>query len=72
MKGSRVFTKTAAGRIRVLLAQTRAAERAQQKILRQKIRDIGFYISDFGGPADGFTPDSFDELVRAGTIRITE
>lgn len=71
MKGSRTFTKKAADEIVVLLGRTRAASRADQKVLRQRIRDQGFYISDFDRPAVGFGPDDFRELVRQGTIRIT-
>jgi hypothetical protein len=70
MKGSLVFTRSAAARIRMLLAQTRAADRARQKGLRQDIRDLGFYISDFSRPASGFTPEDFDELVRTKQITV--
>ena len=71
MKGSRTFTKQAAEEIVVLLGRTRAASRADQKVLRQRIRDRGFYISDFDRPTNGFGPDDFRELVRLGTIQIT-
>jgi hypothetical protein len=71
MKGSRTFTRQAAKEIVVLLGRTRAASRADQKVLRQQIRDRGFYISDFNRPASGFGPDDFQDLVRAGVIRIT-
>ena len=71
MKGSRTFTRQAAEEIVVLLRQTREASRTDQKALRQRIRDRGFYISDFDRPASGFGPDDFDALVERGVIRIT-
>lgn len=70
MQSSRRFTRAAAQQIRVLLADTRRAERSRQKALRQQIRDLGFFISDFSHSADGFTPEDFDDLVSAGTIDI--
>jgi hypothetical protein len=70
VKGSRTFTRQAADEIIVLLRRTRAASRTDQKVLRQRIRDRGFYISDFNRPQDGFGPDEFEDLVRRGEIRI--
>ncbi len=69
-KGQREFSKATADRIRVLLGQTRNSDRPQQIALRGKIRDLGFYISDFNRPAEGFGPEDFDELVRGGQIRV--
>jgi hypothetical protein len=68
MKGQRRFTSTAADKIRCLLVRTRTASRADQKVLRQEIRDRGFYISDFSRPATGFRRGDFDDLVRTGQI----
>jgi len=71
MKGSRVFAREAADRILVLLSQTRRAERSRQKVLRQQVRDLGFYISDWSRPAAGFRPEDFEDLVTRGLITIT-
>ncbi len=70
MKGSRRFSHETAQQIRTLLADVRRADRATQKNLRQRIRKLDFYISDFNRPIAGFRPDDFDELVRAGKIEI--
>lgn len=70
MRTSRTFTKETAAEIVELLSRTRAADRDQQKILRQQIRDRGFYISDFSRAASGFEPEDFHDLVRRGVIRI--
>lgn len=71
MKGSRTFTEKAAEEIVVLLGRTRAASRADQKVLRQRIRNLDFFISDFDRPALGFGSEDFRELVRRGLIQIT-
>ena len=70
MKGSREFTKETAQHIEVLLSRTRASGRADQKVLRQRIRDLGFFISDFSRPPSGFGPEDFRALVRSGTIKV--
>jgi hypothetical protein len=72
MKGQRRFSQAAADQIRVLLGRTRSAQRAEQKVLRQRIRDLGFYISAFERPATGFGPDDFDELIRSNAIEIVQ
>jgi hypothetical protein len=71
MKGSRKFTQKTANEISVLLGRTRAAKPAQQKALRQQIRDLGFFISDFDRPATGFGPEDFHDLVQRGLLQIT-
>jgi len=70
MKGQSRFSRTTADQIRSLLAQTRAAQRSEQKVLRQEIRELGFFISDFNRPATGFGPDDFEELIRSGRIQV--
>jgi hypothetical protein len=70
MKGSRRFTPEAGQEIRRLLVQTRQAEPARQKGLRQQIRDRGFFISDFTRPTSGFRREDFDALVASGAIEI--
>jgi hypothetical protein len=69
MRSSREFTAESAQEIRRLLAETRRSDRARQKRLRDKIRDLGFYISDFG---TAFRPEDFDQLIEQGTIRIEQ
>ena len=54
----------------MLISKTRNAPRDQQKGLRQRIRDRGFYISDFSRPASGFRVEDFEALVAHGVISI--
>jgi hypothetical protein len=71
MKGRKSFTNEEAVAIRRLLALVRRAEPGTpQKVLRDKLRAFGFYISDFGGV--GFTPADFDDLVCIGRVIITD
>lgn len=62
MRGSDTFSRSTADRIRLLLHRTRSSPREDQKRLREQIRDLGFYISDWSRPAEGFGPSDFDAL----------
>jgi hypothetical protein len=46
------------------------AERSRQKGLRNELRRIGFYITDWDRRGDGFTVEEFDELVERGLITV--
>lgn len=71
MKERYSFTRQEAEFIRHTLDEVRgAAEPAQQKLLRDKLRRTGFYISHFTHKKSGFTRMDFDELVKAGAIKI--
>lgn len=73
MKGRREFTQREAERIRELLRRKKRVGTASQKRFRDRLRDIGFYITDFsyyGRPADGFGIEDFDRLVQNGVIQI--
>jgi hypothetical protein len=69
MKGRDHFTRQQAKRIRELLDARGHAERAEQKQLRDQLRGIGFYISDWGGP--GLDRADFDQLIAHGAITLT-
>jgi hypothetical protein len=70
VKGKHVFSHQEADRIRILVSKTRSANRDQQKRLRQQLRDMHFFISDFPRPSSGFTVQDFDEHVRKGRIEV--
>ncbi|CAN5581024.1 hypothetical protein BH23CHL7_BH23CHL7_15960 [soil metagenome] len=70
MRTSPVFSPATADKVRSLLTPVRNSPRRRQKALRQRLRDLGFYISDFARPATGFTVHDFDDLVRSGVITI--
>jgi hypothetical protein len=71
MKGRDRFTPSEADEIRRVLGLVRKAEPGTaQKLLRDQLRAIGFYNSDFAGGPSGFTGSQFDDLVRSGRIEI--
>ena len=71
MRSRTTFDRSTADRIRALLAKTRNARPEDQKRLRDQIRALGFYITDFPPRAGGgFTPEDFDALIRDGRINV--
>ena len=71
MNGRREFTHSQALRIKDLLCKKMRANREEQKTIRQRIRDIGFFISDFDRTYSGFGVDDFERLVADGEVSIT-
>mgnify|MGYP001061491924 CR=1 FL=1 len=69
MKGKREFTDDEANKIRNLIKQKLLASTNEQKGIRNKIRDLKFYFSDFSDKK-GYTVDDFNQLIKSGQIRI--
>ena len=70
MKGMSKFSAGEASRIRSLLFATRRAPRDEQKRLRDELRTLGFYITDFSRSSIGFRVEGFDDLVASGRAHI--
>lgn len=72
MQGIDTFTEHDANEIRKLIQEKIIAPENMQKSIRQKIRDIGFYYTDFqqNRIAGGYTVDFFNELIESRRIRI--
>lgn len=68
MKGRARFTAVEADQIRELLRKKARAASDEQKSLRNRMRRIGFFISDFTDAVDGFLVQDFDALVARGVI----
>lgn len=69
IKGRDRFSEAEAAEIRRLLALVRRAEPGSpQKVLRDQLQRIGFYISDYAAGSVGFTRTDFDELVNSGRV----
>lgn len=65
MKGKSIFTKDEANKIIALIEQKIEAGKDQQKKIRDKIRALGFYSTDFGmGPGYGYTVEDFKSVVK--------
>lgn len=69
MKGKREFTEDEANKIRNLIKQKLQATTNEQKRIRNKIRDLKFYYTDFSDKK-GYTVDDFNQLIKSGRIRI--
>jgi hypothetical protein len=70
MKGRSSFTQSEINSLRSLINRKETASREYQKHLRQQMRDIGFYISDFQKDPSGFTESDFDDLIASGAITV--
>lgn len=63
MKGKTTFTKTEADEITRLINAKLRADSTEQKGIRNKIRKLGFYASDFGFH-DGYTVEQFLSVAK--------
>ena len=63
MKGRNVFTKAEADKIRRLIRKKLVADTASQKLIRNKIRALGFYMTDFNNKKR-YTIKDFENLVK--------
>jgi len=72
MQGRDTFTGHEANEIRKLIKEKVNAPNNMQKSIRQKIRNIGFYYTNFQQNRidGGYTVEFFNELVESRRIRI--
>lgn len=66
MKGKGTFTQPETEAILELIAQKLAADTKQQKVIRNKIRDLGFYPSDFG-LGGGYDQNEFLRVTKSNS-----
>lgn len=71
MKGKREFTKSEIEELKSLISQKVKSDRIKQKSLRNRMRNIGFYISDFTEKKD-FNIDDFNNLIHSGQIVVLD
>lgn len=72
MKGRDKFTPDEAAAIRTLLREKARVASADQKLVRDKLRHLGFWIEEFALTNEPFRAADFDALVRNGTIKVTD
>lgn len=70
MKGRTTFTPDEITAIKDLLNRKERALPSAQRGLRQRMRDRGFYITDFVTDQRGFSTRDLDRLLQTGAIRI--
>ncbi len=68
MKGKSIFTKNEINKLRRLIQDKINSTRDEQKLIRQEMRNIGFYISDFN--ITNLQPEDFEELIEIKRIII--
>jgi hypothetical protein len=75
VKGRSTFSEQEATELRAILAALSRARRdgdgPRAKALRDSLRALPFYISDWERDRQGFEPSDFERLVGDGTIQIT-
>lgn len=69
MKGKKLFTYSEAEKIKLLINKKVKASKYDQKRIRDEIRAIGFYFSDFSSKK-GYTVDDFENLIHSRQIQI--
>ena len=70
MKGKNLFNKKEIELIESLIIKRCNAEKSQQKNIRSKMRNLGFYGSDYG--ISDMTIDKFHRLIDNGEIQISD
>ena len=63
------FTEFEANQIRKLINKKLIASNNEQKTIRNKIRNLGFYFSEFS-TKKGYTVQDFENLIKTGKIKI--
>lgn len=69
-KGKTTFTAEEINALRKLIRQRVGATRNEQKAIRNKMREIGFYGSEFG--IFDCQPEDLERLIQYGAIRVAE
>lgn len=72
MKGKNVFTEDEDLRLESLIEQKQGKSKSEQTKIRNRIRSIGFYYSDFSNKKEGYTVEDYRKLKRDGVITIVE
>ena len=70
MKGKSIFNKREVELIESLILQRCNAGKSQQKNIRSKMRNLGFYGSDYG--VKDMTIEKFHGLIKSGQIKVLD
>lgn len=70
LKGKNIFTQDEISELKRLIKERIKADRSRQKVVRAKMRRIGFYGSHDFGIID-LQPEDFERLIRSGRIKVT-
>ena len=70
MKGKNQFLKSEFEQLKTLIKDKQTADKTQQKSIRNRIRKIGFYFSDFSNQKKGYDISDLEQLLKTGEIKI--
>lgn len=70
MSRKKAFTLFEIDTIKKLIAEKVIASPDRQKGIRQNIRNLGFYYSDFSNKKEGYSVADFDALIQSGQIMV--
>lgn len=71
MKGRKRFNQTEMEELKRLIKAKESATPDRQKGIRNLIRKIGFYYSDFRTQKEGYTLNNFEALIKSGEVTIS-
>jgi hypothetical protein len=66
-----IFTPAEIAELKRLIREKQTAPQDRQKVLRAKMRKIGFFITDYAD-YPGFVESDLDELIARGTIEVRD
>lgn len=72
MKGRNRFTADETSQLKSYIRQKQSAPAEEQKRCRDKMRALGFYISDFQSGSEGFSDRDFDRLIECGAVEVVD
>jgi hypothetical protein len=72
VQGRAEFTQAEMDEIRRIVRLKTGASVSRQKQLRQHLRTLEFFITDFGYQGHGFREADLDRLLAKGQVRITD
>lgn len=70
MKGKTEFTKDEISRLARLVAELENATPDRKKVIRNSMRNLGFYITDFSNDNEGFNLRKLESLIDNHIIKI--
>ena len=71
MKGKKSFTILEIDTIKKLINKKGRATKNHQKVIRNRIRKIGFYFSDFSSKK-GYNKKDLESLIKNGQVKVTK
>lgn len=72
MKGKKLFSQNEFEQLKILIQEKQKADKTRQKNIRNKIRKIGFFFSDFSAQKKGYDITDLNYLIKTGAIKIVK